>query len=195
MAVTAGMGKLVVTEFISLDGVAEDPGGAEGYAQGGWAFKFERGAEGDRFKADELEAAEAHLLGRVTYQGFAEAWPSRTGEFADKLNSMPKHVVSSSPLTPEWTNSSRLEGDLETEVRALKDRYTGDVLVAGSLTLVQRLTELGLVDEYRLMVYPILLGTGKRLFAPSGPPHTLRMVSHEPAGDCLIVTYEPAASR
>ncbi|HLJ04360.1 MAG TPA: dihydrofolate reductase family protein [Solirubrobacteraceae bacterium] len=185
----------MVTEFVSLDGVAEDPGGAEGYAQGGWAFKFDRGAGGDRFKAEELEAADAHLLGRVTYQAFAEAWPSRSGEFADKLNSMPKHVVSSSPLTPDWTNSSRLEGELETEVRALKERYAGEVLIAGSLGLVQALTELGLVDEYRLMIYPILLGGGKRLFAPGGPPHPLRMVRHERAGDCLTVIYEPAPSR
>lgn len=188
------MGKLVVTEFLSLDGIAEDPGGAEGYARGGWAFKFDRGPEGDRFKAEELEAADANLLGRVTYAGFAEAWPTRTGEFADRLNSMPKHVVSSTPLKPEWRNSSRLEGDLESAVRALKEHYTGDLLVAGSLTLARALISLGLVDELRLMIYPILLGTGKRLFAADGPPHPLRLVSHEQAGDCLIVIYEPGVS-
>jgi dihydrofolate reductase len=186
------MGKLVVTEFVSLDGVAEDPGGAEGFAHGGWAFKFDRGPEGDRFKAQELEAAEANLLGRITYQGFAEAWPSRTGEFADKLNGMPKHVVTSSPLEPEWTNSHRLEGDLETAVRELKGRYAGDILLAGSLSLARALIALGLVDELRLMIYPIVLGAGKRLFAGDGPPRSLALLDHQRAGDCVIVTYGPS---
>jgi dihydrofolate reductase len=186
------MGKLVVSEFVSLDGVAEDPGGAEGFAHGGWAFKFDRGPEGDRFKAEELEAAGANLLGRLTYQGFAEAWPSRTGEFADRLNAMPKHVVTSSPLQPPWTNSSPIEGDLEPAVRALKERYAGDLLVAGSLSLARTLLALGLVDELRLMVFPIVLGAGKRLFAVDGPPRPLRLLSHERAGDCLIVIYEPS---
>jgi dihydrofolate reductase len=186
------MGKLVVTEFISLDGVMEDPGGAEGYAAGGWAFKFDRGDAGNRFKYEELMAADAQLLGRVTYSGFAAAWPKMAGDdFGKKMNAMPKYVVSSSPLDPEWENSSRLEGDLAGAVPELKERYAGDILVAGSRTLVQALTELGLVDEYRLMVYPVLLGPGKRLFADRGDQRALRLTSSQPAGDCLVLTYAP----
>lgn len=186
------MGKLVVTEFISLDGVMEDPGGAESYRAGGWAFKFDRGDAGNRFKYEELMAADAQLLGRVTYAGFAMAWPKMTGDdFGKKMNSMPKYVVSSSPLDPEWENSTRLEGDLESAVPELKGRYTGDILVAGSRTLVQSLTALGLVDEYRLMVYPVLLGAGKRLFAEDGDQSALRMVASQSAGDCMILTYVP----
>src|SRR5436305_11553688 len=155
------MGKLVVSEFITLDGVAEDPGGAEQTAHGGWAFQFDRGPEGDAFKGDELRAADAQLLGRVTYEGFAQAWPNMNQDwFGQKMNEMPKHVVSSSPLDPEWTNASRLEGDLASGVAELKGRYSGDILVAGSLSLVHALTALSLVDEYRLMLYPCLLGSG-----------------------------------
>ncbi len=182
------MGKLVVTEFISLDGVMEDPGGAEGTSFGGWAFRFERGEAGNRFKYEELMAADAQLLGRVTYNGFAAAWPKMTGdEFGRKMNSMPKHVVSGSALDPEWENASRLEGDLASAVPELTARYTGDVLVAGSRTLVQALTALDLVDEYRLMVYPVLLGGGKRLFADSATQRALRVLESERAGDCLTI--------
>lgn len=184
------MGKLVVSEFVTLDGVAEDPGGAEGSPQGGWAFKFDRGAEGDRFKALELEAADAQLLGRVTYEGFAAAWPRMNrDDFGRKMNAMPKHVVSSAPLQPEWTNSRRIEGDLAEAVAGLKRRYDGDLLVAGSLRLVAALTALGLVDEYRLMVYPVVLGAGKRLFEPGGPRRALRLLDSRPAGECLILSY------
>jgi dihydrofolate reductase len=182
------MGKLVVTEFISLDGVMEDPGGAEGSSFGGWAFKFDRGEAGNRFKLEELMAADAQLLGRVTYSGFAAAWPKMNNdEFGRKMNAMPKHVVSSSPLDPEWENSSVLEGDLAKAVPELTARYTGDVLVAGSRTLVQALTELDLVDEYRLMVYPVLLGGGKRLFADEASQRALRVLDSQKAGDCLTV--------
>ncbi len=189
------MGKLVVTEFVTLDGVAEDPGGAEKTAQGGWAFAYERGAEGDAFKGDELRAADAQLLGRVTYQGFAQAWPNMNQDwFGRKMNEMPKHVVSSSPLDPEWTNSSRLEGDLAEGVGELKQRYTGDILVAGSLSLVQALTRLGLVDEYRLMLYPCVLGAGRRLFPEGGAHRALRLRESKPAGECLTLVYEPKAA-
>ncbi len=182
------MGKLVVTEFMSLDGVMEDPGGAEGSSFGGWAFKFDRGEEGNRFKYEELMAAEAQLLGRVTYTGFATAWPKMNqDEFGQKMNAMPKHVVSSSPLDPAWENSSVLEGQLASAVPELKARYTGDVLVAGSRTLVQALTELELVDEYRLMVYPVLLGAGKRLFADDARQRALRVLESQRAGDCLTI--------
>ena len=185
------MGKLVVTEFISLDGVAEDPGGAEHSPNGGWAFKFDRGPDGDAFKNEELEAAEAQLLGRATYEGFAAAWPNMNRDwFGQKMNAMPKHVVTSAPLSIEWTNSSRLEGDLAEGVAELKQRYSGDILVAGSLSLVKALTELGLVDEYRLMIFPCVLGTGKRLFADNGAFRALRLRETRPAGECVTLVYD-----
>jgi dihydrofolate reductase len=158
------MGKIVVSEFISLDGVFEDPGGSEGSQHGGWSFTVDSGEEGRKFKLDELMASGAQLLGRVTYEGFAKAWPSMTDPigFADKMNGMPKYVVSSTLQHPAWENSTILTS---TEgVAELRDQYEGDILVAGSGTLVRGLTELGLVDEYRLMVFPLILGTGKRLF-------------------------------
>jgi dihydrofolate reductase len=186
------MGNVVVTEFMSVDGVIEDPGGSEGTAAGGWAFRFDRGDDGDRFKYEELMAADAQLLGRVTYAGFAQAWPAMNGdEFGRRMNEMPKHVVSGSPLDPEWQNSQRLEGDLSGGVRTLKERYERDILVAGSAALVRSLTDLGLVDEYRLMVYPVVLGTGRRLFEETSQ-RALRLTGSQPAGDCLILTYAPA---
>jgi dihydrofolate reductase len=160
------MGKVVVSEFVTLDGVMEDPGGGESFPRGGWAFRFDRGSEGDRFKFDELMAADALLLGRTTYEGFAKAWPTmREDEFGEKMNSMPKFVVSSTLRDPAWSNSTVISGDLANEVAALVERYDGDILVAGSAQLVQGLLGLDLVDELRLMVYPVVLGEGKRLFA------------------------------
>jgi dihydrofolate reductase len=161
------MGKIVVTEFVSLDGVFEDPGGAEGYEHGGWTFEYDRGEEGDRFKVDELEQAEAQLLGRVTYDGFAQAWPSREGPFADKLNSDRKYVVSSTLSEPEWQNTTVISGDAVAAVSRLKDETGGVLLVAGSGTLVGALLGADLVDELRLMVFPTILGRGRRLF-PEG---------------------------
>jgi dihydrofolate reductase len=159
------MGRIVVTEFVSLDGVVEDPGGAGDFKYRGWSFEFNRGTEGDEFKLDETRASEALLQGRVTYEVFAEAWPSREGELADKLNSMPKYVVSSTLTAPEWTNSTVLQGDdLVEAVSKLKQDADGDVVVHGSVQLAQTLIEHDLVDELRLMVYPVILGTGKRLF-------------------------------
>ena len=157
------MRRIVVTEFVSLDGVMEDPGGAEGTPDGGWAFKFERGPEGDKYKFDELMAADAMLLGRVTYQGFAQAWPSMTDEvgFADKMNGMRKYVVSSTLEQAEWKNSQILRGDVADEVRKLKAQEGGDILVAGSAQLAHALQDADLVDEYRLMVYPTVLGSGQ----------------------------------
>src|SRR5205823_7273144 len=149
------MGNLVVTEFITLDGVIEDPGGGETFDRGGWAFQFERGEEGDKFKLDETLDAEALLLGRVTYEGFAAAWPSMTDEvgFADKMNTMVKYVVSSTLEELTWSNSTRLDGDVAAEVAKLKEQVSGELLVAGSATLVQMLIEHDLVDELRLMVF------------------------------------------
>jgi dihydrofolate reductase len=161
------MGKLVVTEFISIDGVFEDPGGAENYEHGGWTFEYDRGEEGNRFKLDELMEAEAQLLGRRTYEGFAEAWPSREGPFADKLNQDPKYVVSTTLKDPQWQNTTVIEGDVAAEIAKIRDRTDGDILVAGSGRLVSALLVADLVDELRLMVFPTVLGRGRRLF-PEG---------------------------
>lgn len=187
------MGKVVVSEFITLDGVAEDPGGGEDFDRGGWAFQFDRGADGDKFKFDELMAAEALLLGRRTYEAFAQAWPQRTDEagFADKFNSMPKYVASRTLRNPEWSNSTVLEGDVTDAVRELKARSEGDLLVNGSLSLAQTLLAHDLVDELRLMVFPVALGAGKRLFAATETPLKLRQGESRTAGETLIVIYRP----
>jgi dihydrofolate reductase len=187
------MARIVVTEFVSLDGVVEDPGGAEDYKYGGWSFEFDRGAEGNQFKVDETRASQAMLLGRRTYEGFAEAWPSRDGEFADIFNSMPKYVVSSTLEDPEWTNSTVINGDLVEEVKKLKDGPDGDIVVHGSAQLAQALIEHDLVDELRLMVFPVVLGTGKRLFGDPGEKKTLRLTDSKVVGDgVLILTYTAA---
>jgi dihydrofolate reductase len=187
------MGRIVVTEFVSLDGVMEDPGGSEGFRYGGWSFEFSRGEEGDRFKLDEAMEADALLLGRVTYEGFAEAWPSREGEFADKFNQMPKYVVSSTLENAEWNNSTVLNGDLAEEVSKLKQEIDGDIVVHGSAQLAQALIEHDLVDELRLMVFPVVLGSGKRLFGETSDRKALRLSSSISVGDGVsILTYEPA---
>jgi dihydrofolate reductase len=192
------MGRIVVSEFVTLDGVMEDPGGAEGFAHGGWAFKFERGAEGDKFKLDEVMEADSMLLGRLTYEGFAQAWPERTDEagFAGKMNGMRKYVVSSTLGEPTWNNSVVIRGDLTEAAAKLKAEQEGDILVAGSRRLVQGLTERHLVDEYRLMVFPIVLGSGKRLFEGGGEPLTLGLAEARPVGDdgVVILTYRLPAS-
>jgi dihydrofolate reductase len=188
------MGRIVVTEFVSLDGVMEDPGGSENFAHGGWSFKVSRGEEGDKFKLDETFASEALLLGRVTYEGFAEAWPSRDGEFADKFNNMPKYVVSSTLDEPQWNNSTVLKGDIVEEVGKLKREQDGDIAVHGSARLVQTLIEHDLVDELRLMVYPVVLGSGKRLFGETSDMKALRLVESNVVGDGVsILVYRPAA--
>jgi dihydrofolate reductase len=184
---------MVVTEFISLDGVVEDPGGSENFKHGGWSFQFSRGDEGDQFKLDETMASDALLLGRVTYQGFAEAWPSRNGEFADKFNSMPKYVVSSTLQDPSWNNSTVLSGDLTDEVERLKREHDRDVVVHGSVMLVQGLLERDLVDELRLMVFPVVLGSGKKLFGEAEDMKKLRLADSRVVGDGVaILTYQPA---
>jgi dihydrofolate reductase len=187
------MGKIVVTEFISLDGVVEDPGGAEDYKYGGWSFEFDRGDEGNKFKLDETMASDALLLGRTTYEGFADAWPKRDGEFADKFNNMPKYVVSSTLTDPEWTNTTVIGADLDAEVPKLRDAHDGDVVVHGSGQLVQSLIERDLVDELRLMVFPVVLGTGKRLFGETSEKKTLKLVDSKQVGDGVaILTYQRA---
>jgi dihydrofolate reductase len=187
------MRRVIVSEFVTLDGVMEDPGGAEGFERGGWAFRYQRGAEGDKFKLDEVMDADAMLLGRVTYQGFAEAWPDRTDEagFADKMNSMPKYVVSNSLESADWNNSTVIRGDVAAEIATLKQGPGGDLLVAGSCTLVDTLRRHDLVDEYRLMVFPVVLGTGKKLFR-DGDMNSLRLIETKPAGEVVILRLEPA---
>jgi dihydrofolate reductase len=187
------MGKIVVTEFVSLDGVMEDPGGAEDFKYGGWTFQIERGSEGDQFKADETMNSEALLLGRKTYEGFADAWPERDGEFADRFNSMPKYVISSTLKDPDWTNTTVLDGDLAESVGKLRDELDGDIVVHGSAQLVQGLIEKGLVDELRLMVFPVVLGSGKRLFGDTSDKHSLKLTDSKFVGDGVaILTYVPA---
>ena len=188
------MGKVVVSQFMSLDGVVEDPGGGEDFDRGGWAFKFERGAQGDKFKLDEVMASEALLLGRVTYEGFAKAWPSRDGDFADKFNGMRKYVVSTTLRDPDWNNSKVIDDDVADAVSKLKQELDGDILVNGSVQLVQTLMKYGLIDEYRLMVYPTVLGAGKRLFGATGETTTLRLVDSKPAGEVVILVLEPATT-
>jgi dihydrofolate reductase len=184
------MARIVVTEFVSLDGVVEDPGGSEDFKYGGWSFEFDRGAEGDQFKLDETRNSTGLLLGRKTYEGFAEAWPQRDGEFADMFNSMPKYVVSSTLKDPEWTNSTVLEGDVVEEVSKLREGPDGDIVVHGSAQLAQTLVEHDLVDELRLMVFPVVLGTGKRLFGDPGDKKTLELVdSKVVGGGVVILTY------
>jgi dihydrofolate reductase len=161
------MGKLVVTEFMSIDGVIEDPGGSENYEYGGWTFEYDRGEDGNQFKLDELTDASVQLFGRVTYEGFAAAWPSREGPFAEKLNSDPKYVVSTTLQDPTWQNTTVISDDVPEEVANIKASTDGTVLVAGSATLVATLLANDLVDELRLMVFPTVLGRGKRMF-PDG---------------------------
>jgi dihydrofolate reductase len=190
------VGRIVVTEFVSLDGVVEAPGGGEDFRHGGWSFEISRGEEGDKFKLDEALSSDALLLGRVTYDGFAAAWPSRDGEFADKFNTMPKYVVSSTLEDPEWNNSTVLSGDVGEEVAKLKREQDGDIVVHGSPRLVQTLIEHDLVDEFRLMVFPVVLGSGKRLFGDTSDKKPLRLVDSKVVGDGVaILVYAPADSK
>jgi dihydrofolate reductase len=174
----------------------EDPGGSEKTPSGGWAFKFNRGSDGDKFKLDEVMASDALLLGRVTYEGFAQAWPGRTDKegFADKFNTMQKYVASTTLKDPEWNNSTVIQGDVAEEVAKLTQEYQGDILVNGSRTLVRTLQKHKLVDEYRLMVFPIVLGKGKRLFDDGNDSTPLKLVETRPVGDegVLVLRYQPA---
>jgi dihydrofolate reductase len=187
------MGKIVVTEFVSLDGIVEDPGGAEPGSPAGWTA-FDRGAEGDRLKMAELDAADAQLLGRVTYDGFAAAWPAVQDEagFGAKMNEMPKYVVSKTLRNPAWNNTTVLAGDPVAEITALKEKIARDILVAGSAQLVHLLVSDDLVDQYNLMVFPVLLGSGRRLFPDAGleVPARFRATTVKKVGDVLWVVLE-----
>lgn len=192
------MGKLVVTEFISIDGIIEDPGGSEGSEHGGWSFRHPA-PDGEQFKGDELRDSDVQLLGRVTYEGFAAAWPAMeeaTGDYGKKMNAMPKVVVSTTLTEPTWNNTTIISGNVADEVARLKAQYDGAILVQGSATLAQTLAEHGLVDEYRLMVHPVVLGTGKRLFSGSAAGTDLQLVDSRKVGpDVLLLIYRPASGQ
>jgi dihydrofolate reductase len=190
------MGKIVVSQFMTVDGVVEGPGDDPGFDRNRWAFQFDRGEDGNKFKLDELMASDALLLGRVTWEGFAAAWPNRKDEFgfADKFNSMPKYVVSTRLKDPEWAGSIVISENVLEEVAKLRERPGGDVLVNGSVSLVRLLIEHDLVDEFRFMVFPIVLGAGKRQFGDTGEPKKMRLVDSKPVGPdgVIVLTYQPA---
>ena len=188
------MGRIVVTEFISLDGVMQAPGG-EKFKYEGWTFDFDRGEDGNQFKLNEVLEADAHLLGRVTYESFAGAWPKREGEFADKLNEDPKYVVSTTLKNPEWQNVTVLDsGDATAQVKKLKGELDGTILVAGSRRLVQELLDSDLVDQVNLMMFPVALGTGDKMFGTMGDKSTWKLTDARPVGKdgVLVLVYERA---
>jgi dihydrofolate reductase len=185
------MGKIVISENVSLDGVIEDPAGVEGFRLGGWFFETDRGEDGEKFTLDKTLGSEALLLGRRSYEFFATTWPSRGGELADKMNSMPKYVVSSTLEDPDWNNSTALKGDVVDEVSRLKQELDGEIVVLGSPQLARTLIEHDLVAELRLMVYPVVLGAGARLFGETSDKKPMRLVDTQSVGDGVaILTYE-----
>ena len=186
------MGKIVVSENVTLDGVVQDPAGAEGFGRGGWVGRVgERGREeAAKVLLDEALGAEAQLFGRRTYEFLAARWPSRSGEFADRFNEMPKYVVSSTLKDPDWNNSTVLAGDVVQEVSKLKQELDGEIVVAGSIRLVRTLLENDLVDELRLMIYPVVLGAGERLFGETGEQRPVRLVETRTVDDLAYLTYE-----
>jgi dihydrofolate reductase len=186
------MGKIVVTEFVSLDGVMQAPGG-EDFKYKGWTFEFDRGDDGNQLKLDETMEADALLLGRKTYESFAGAWPEREGDFADKFNEMQKYLVSSTITDPEWNNTTRLEGDVVDAVRKVRDEVDGIIQVPGSRMLVQDLLENDLVDQINLMIFPVVLGTGFRVFGEYSDRKTMKLVESKTVGDGIVVLiYERA---
>jgi len=188
------VGRIVVTEYISVDGVVEAPSGPEPFERAGWTDAFSRSPQRDQFKVDETMPSAALLLGRVTYEGFAPVWPQFEGEFADKFNSMPKYVISSTLESPEWNNTTVLRGSVIDEVVKLKEKYEGDIVVHGSPQLAQTLIEHDLVDAIHLQVYPVVVGAGKRLFAETSATKRLQLTDAKTVGDgVLILVYEKVA--
>ena len=186
------MGRIIVTEYVSLDGVMEAPGGGEDYKHAGWTFEINRGEEGNKFKIKETSDSEALLLGRITYESFAKAWSSREGEFADKFNRMPKYVISSTLKKADWNNSTILSGDMTEEITKLKKKLNGNIVVHGSAQLVQALVANALLDELRLMVFPVILGSGKKLFGEMDQKKSMKRISSQTVGDGVeILIYEP----
>lgn len=187
------MARIVVTEFISVDGVVEGPSGTEEFERVGWTDPFKRGPEGNEFKVEETMASDAMLLGRVTYEQFAAVWPHVEGDFANTFNSMPKYVVSSTLKDPEWNNTTVLSGDVIEDVSQLKQRYERDIVVHGSPRLARTLIEHDLVDELRLMVFPIVVGAGKRLFDSTSETKRLRLLATKTFGDGIhLLVYQRA---
>jgi dihydrofolate reductase len=181
------MGSIVVTEFVSLDGVMEAPGGDDNFERGAWSFEFDRGDEGNAFKTGETMDADAMLLGRRTYEAFARSWIDREGEFADRFNTIPKYVVSSTLENPDWGETTVLDGsDLATAVAAARDRHEGHLIVHGSRQLVQALIEEELVDELRLMVFPVVVGYGKKLFGDTSDKRKLKLDEANVVGEGVV---------
>ncbi|HSI79634.1 MAG TPA: dihydrofolate reductase family protein [Solirubrobacterales bacterium] len=187
--------EIVVTEFVSLDGVMEAPGGEPGFKYPGWTFEFDRGEDGNEFKLEETRQADGLLIGKRTYESFAGAWPQREGEFADKFNSMPKFVVSTTLSEPEWNNTTVLgSGDATAQVRELKQEFDGTLQVPGSHRLVQELIASDLVDQINLMVFPVILGTGKRAFEETPERRNLRLRESKVVGEGVaVMIYERAS--
>jgi dihydrofolate reductase len=186
------MGRIVVTEFVSLDGVMEDPGGSEDHPHSGWSFQIDRGPTFDDFKGSETMDSDGLLLGRVTYEGFAAAWPERDGEFADKFNTMPKYVVSSTITDPEWANTTVVNGDLRAELTGRRDEAESHLIVHGSAQLVHWLIDNDLVDELRLIVFPVVLGTGKRVFGETSDMKRFALAESDAEGDLAYLVYKRA---
>lgn len=187
------MRKIIVSEFVTLDGVMEAPGGEPGHPHSGWVIEF-MSPEELKYKLDEVVEAEALLIGRVTYESFAQAWPNRTGEFADKMNAMPKHIVSTRLRDPTWNNSKVINGDVAGAVTRLKNQAGGPILVAGSRTLAQALMEHDLVDEYRLMIFPVVVGSGRRLFPETRRKTVLCLADTRRFSSGVVVqTYNPVS--
>ena len=185
------MGKIVISENVSLDGVIQDPAGDEGFRLGGWVGLIKDRPGANKLALDEALGAEALLLGRRSYEWFAARWPSRSGELADRLNSMPKYVVSSTLEDPDWNNSTVLKGDVLNEVSKLKQELNGEIVVAASFQLLRTLIEQDLVDELRLMIYPVVLGAGARLFGETSDKKPMRLVDTQTVGDGIaLLTYE-----
>lgn len=187
--------KLVVTDYISLDGVIEDPVGMENSGLGNWTGPFKRGPAGDKFKRDELFAAAELIFGRATYDAFEAAWPHMADEtgFADRMNTLPKYLATSTRTSASWGPTTIWNGDLAAAVRARKAEGHGDILIYGSVSVVHQLAPLGLIDEYRLMIYPTILGAGKRLF-PDGARSGLALAESKQLGDGILLARYATAN-
>jgi dihydrofolate reductase len=185
------MGTIVISENVSLDGVIQDPAGDEGFRVGGWVGLIKDSPQLNKLALDEALSAEAVLLGRRSYEWFAARWPSRSGELADRLNSLPKYVVSSTLEDPVWNNSTVLKGDPVAEVSKLKQQLNGEILVPASFQLLRTLMEHDLIDKLRLKIFPVVLGAGARLFGETSEMRPMRLVDNQTLGDGVaILTYE-----
>jgi dihydrofolate reductase len=186
------MGKIVVSENVTLDGVIQDPAGDEGFRAGGWVGLIKDSPQLNQLALDEALGAEAWLLGRRSYEWFAARWPSRSGELADRLNSLPKYVVSATLEHPDWNNSTVLTGDVVTEVSKLKQQIAGNIIVPASFQLIRTLLEHDLVDELRLKIFPVVLGAGARLFGETGDKKPMRLIEIQTVeGGIAFLTYQP----